>query len=106
MIYRKYSSGGEKTNFGGNSMHIACRRNDFKWIEYLWELVDPNLPDSQGYTPLNDATRFGHTKCVDELIKNSTKTGLQLDFETTCNVSKKNNNNHYYYIFCQLAFFL
>lgn len=82
VVYRKYSSGGEKTAFGGNSMHIACRRGDSNWIECLWELVDPNLPDFQGYTPLNDAVRFGHTKCVEKLIESSTKSGLQLEFET------------------------
>ncbi len=68
-------------------MHIACRRGDSNWIECLWELVDPNLPDFQGYTPLNDAVRFGHTKCVEKLIESSTKSGLQLEFETASLVS-------------------
>lgn len=96
VIYRRYSLGGEKTTFGGNSMHIACRRGDFKWIKDLWELVDPNLPDSQGYTPLNDAIRFGHARCVKKLIKNSNRTGLQLDFEMACNVSKEVILNNFY----------
>ena len=84
VLYRKYSTGGEKTFFGGNSMHIACRRGDAKWIPYLWEWVDPNWPDSDGYTPLHDAVRHGHLHCVEALIEASKEPAFLLDFETPC----------------------
>lgn len=87
VLYRKYASFSQRTQFGGNSLHIACRRGDDNWIEYLWDKTDPNLADSQGYTPFNDAARFGHTNCVDAMINMSNKTGLQLDFEAASIVS-------------------
>ncbi|KAJ6222022.1 hypothetical protein RDWZM_000567 [Blomia tropicalis] len=87
VLYRKYGVGGKLTTFGGNSLHIAVRRNDVDWIMSLFEVdVDPNLSDINGYTPLIDAARLGHTDCVQALIHASKETGVILDYESVTTV--------------------
>ena len=82
-MYRKYSTGGERTTFGGNSLHIAARRGDHKWIHSLFEVVDDvNRQDQHGYTSLHDAVRHGHVEVLQKLIKQSQETGILLDYSS------------------------
>lgn len=78
--YSKYID--KKTVYGGNSLHIACRNGDHQMISELFQLVNPNLPDYNGFTPLMDAVRNNYPKCVKALIESAKKTGTNLCYET------------------------
>lgn len=82
--YHKYIN--RKTAYGGNSLHIACRKNDTEAVKNLFELVNVNQPDYNGYTPLMDAVRFENVDCVRTLIRQSNESRMQLNFE---NISLK-----------------
>lgn len=50
---------------GHTALHIAVKRRDLAWIDYLLGLnANPNIPDKQGTTPLTQAAQMGFVEAV------------------------------------------
>ncbi|OTF83552.1 hypothetical protein BLA29_003934 [Euroglyphus maynei] len=84
--YKTYLT--RKTSYGGNTLHMACRKNDPDAIERYFDQTQPNQQDRYGYTPLIDCIRYEHYKCLETLINVANSTDNPLNYEIA--IAKEN----------------
>ncbi|XP_027198083.2 uncharacterized protein LOC113792393 [Dermatophagoides pteronyssinus] len=77
-----------KTNYGGNTLHMASRNNDPAVIRKYFDQTQPNQQDRSGYTPLIDCIRYENFDCLQTLIQSSIESDYPLNYEIQ--ISKDN----------------